>query len=66
MPEVTTIFHGKFHITIQSQIEEIYAYKRIYSIFTACFATIAIKMAIKWTDTYSLNSAATLTSIFQG
>ena len=30
------------------------------------FATIAIKMAIKLTDTYSLNSAATLTSRFQG
>ena len=58
--------HGKFHIKIQSQIEEIYVYVIIYSLFTACFATIDIKMATKFTDTYYLNSAVTLTSKFQG
>ena len=30
------------------------------------FATIAIKMAIKLTDTYHLNTVVTLTSKFQG
>ena len=31
---VTGIFHGKLYIKMQSKIEEMYAYTRIYSIFT--------------------------------
>ena len=55
----------KLYIKIQSQIEETYAYIRIYSIITYIFGAIAIKLATKLTDTYSLNSTVTLTPKFQ-
>ena len=60
------MFRSKFYIQIQSQVEEIYAYTRIYYIFTYVFGTIAIKMATKLVDTYSLISTVTLTPKFQG
>ena len=60
------MFRGKIYIQIQSQIDEIYAYTRIYSIFTYAFGTIAIKMATKLIDTYSLISTVTLTPEIPG
>ena len=44
------MFHGRFDIKIHSQIKDIYAYIRIYSIFTHVFVTIAIKITNKLTD----------------
>ena len=60
------MFRGKFYIQTQSEIEEIYAYTRIYSIFTYVFGTIAINMTTKLFGTYSLISTVTLTPLFQG
>ena len=60
------MFRGKFYIQIQTQIDEIYAYTHIYPIFTYVFGTIAIKMASKVFDTYSLIATGTLTPKFQG
>ena len=62
---VTGIFHGILYIKMQSKIEEMYAYTRIYSISTVC-ATITIKMATKLSDQCYLNPAVTLTSKFEG
>ena len=56
---------GKIYIQTQFQIDAIYAYTSIYSIFTYVFGTIAIKMATKLIDTYSLISTMTLTPKFQ-
>ena len=60
------MFHDKFYIKIQSQVEEIYVYIRIYSIFIYVFATVAIEVMTKLTDTYNLNLTVALTPEFQG
>ena len=47
------MFHGNLHIEMQSKIEEIYAFTRIYSTLLSVCATITIKMATILTDKFS-------------